>query len=58
MYCSHYIDRSKAARCLVASLVTQVVKDLPTMLETWVQSLGWEDPPLGKGMTTHSSVLA
>ena len=36
-----------------ASLVVQVVKNLPAMLETWVQSLGWEDP-LEKGMATHS----
>ena len=34
-----------------------VVKDLPAMQETWVQSLGWEDP-LEEGMATHSSVLA
>ena len=32
-------------------------KDLPIMWETWVQSLGWEDP-LEKGMVTHSSILA
>ena len=40
-----------------ASLVTQLVKNLPTMLETWVQSLGWEDP-LEKEKATHSSILA
>ena len=34
-----------------------MVKNLPAMPETWVQSLGWEDP-LEKGMTTHSSILA
>ena len=39
------------------SLVAQTVKRLPTMLETRVQSLGWEDP-LEKGMATHSSILA
>ena len=39
-----------------ASLVAQLVKDLPAMWETWVQSLGWEDP-LEKGMGTHSSIL-
>ena len=33
------------------------VKNLPTMQETWVQSMGWEDPP-EKGMATRSSVLA
>ena len=37
------------------SLVTQTVKNMPAMLETWVQSLGWEDP-LEEGMTTHSSI--
>ena len=40
-----------------ASLVAQLVKNLPAMWETWVQSLGWEDP-LEKGKFTHSSVLA
>ena len=39
------------------SLVAQTVKSLPTMLETWVQSLGQEDP-LEKELATHSSVLA
>ena len=34
-----------------------MVKHLPTMWETWVQSLGWEDP-LEKGMATYSSILA
>ena len=42
---------------LVAFLVAQMVKNLPTMQETWVQSLGWEDP-LEKEMATHSSILA
>ena len=32
-------------------------KNLPAMWETWVRSLGWEDP-LEKGMATHSSILA
>ena len=40
-----------------ASLVAQMVKNLPAGWETWVQSLGWEDL-LEKGMVTHSSVLA
>ena len=40
-----------------ASLVTQLVKNLPEMRETWVRSLGWEDP-LEKGKATHSSILA
>ena len=42
---------------LVASLVNQRVKRLPTMWETWVRSLGQEDP-LEKEMATHSSTLA
>ena len=40
-----------------ASLVAQRIKCLPAMLETWIQSLGWEDP-LEKEMATHSSILA
>ena len=40
-----------------ASLVAQMVKNLPAMQETWVRSLGWEDP-LEEGMATHSSILA
>ena len=39
-----------------ASLVAQLVKNSPAMQETWVQSLGWEDP-LEKGKVTHSSIL-
>ena len=39
-----------------ASLVAQLVKNPPEMRETWVQSLGWEDP-LEKGKATHSSSL-
>ena len=39
-----------------ASLVAQLVKNLPAMQETWVQSLGWEDP-LEEGMATHSNIL-
>ena len=39
-----------------ASLMSQTVKP-PAMRETWVQSLGWEDP-LEKGMATHSNILA
>ena len=38
-------------------LVVQSVKNLPAMWETWVRSLGWEDP-LEEGMATHSSILA
>ena len=40
-----------------ASLVLQMVKNLPAVLETWVPSLGWEDS-LEEGMATHSSILA
>ena len=40
-----------------ASLVAQMVKNLPAAQETWIQSLGWKDP-LEKGMATHSSILA
>ena len=42
---------------LRAPLVAQLVKNLPAMQETWVRSLGWEDP-LEKGKATHSSILA
>ena len=37
--------------------LAQTVKNLPAMQETWVQSLGWEDPQ-EKGMAPHSSILA
>ena len=40
-----------------ASLMVQLVKNLPATQETWVRSLGWEDP-LENGMATHSSILA
>ena len=40
-----------------ASLVDQAVNNPPAIEETWVQSLGWEDP-LEEGMATHSSILA
>ena len=41
----------------MTSLVVQMVRSLPTMQETAVQFLGWEDP-LEEGMSTHSSILA
>ena len=44
-------------RSPLSSLLAQMVKLLPTMRETWVQSLGWEDL-LEKEMSTHSSILA
>ena len=40
-----------------ASLVAQLVKNLPAVQETWVRSLGWEDP-LEKEMAAHYSILA
>ena len=50
----HYIAGWAKTR---ASLVAQLVKNLPKMRETWVQFLGWEDP-LEKGKSTHSSIPA
>ena len=47
--CKHF-------RLSLASLLAQMVKNLPVMLETWVQSLGWEDP-LEQVMATHSNIL-
>ena len=41
----------------MASLVVLTVKHLPAMRETWVRSLGWEDP-VEEGVATHSSTLA
>ena len=52
-YCFHL----SFAKYPWASLVGQRLKRLPAMWETWVQSLGWEDP-LEKEMATHSSILA
>ena len=43
--------------CGDASMVAQMVKNLPTMRETWDRSLDWEDP-LEKEMATHFSILA
>ena len=40
-----------------ASLIAQLVMNPPAMQETWVQSMGWEDP-LEKGKATHSSILS
>ena len=42
---------------MLATNGAQTVKNLPAIQETWVQSLGWEDP-LEKGRATHSSILA
>ena len=40
-----------------SSLVAQLVKNPPAMRETWILSLGWEDP-LEKGKANHSNILA
>jgi len=42
---------------MLATNGAQMVKNLPAIQETWVRSLGWEDP-LEKGRATHSSILA
>ena len=47
----------KHCQYLWASLMAQLVNNLSAMQETWVRSLGWEDP-LEKGKATHSSILA
>ena len=52
-----YLRHSTVYENLRASLVAQMVKNLPAMWETQVWSLSWEDP-LEKGMTPHSSILA
>ena len=41
--------------CKSATVVAQMVRNLPAVWETWVRSLGWEDP-LEEGMATHSSI--
>ena len=51
------ISKSWQECCCWASLVAQMVKNLPVIQETWVWSLGWEDP-LEKGKSTHSIILA
>ena len=51
---NYYIAQNREYR---ASLLAQTVKRLPAMQETWVQSLGREDPP-EKEMSTHSSIIA
>ena len=52
-------ENSHLLLCLVqiASLVVQMIKNLPATQEIWVPSLGWADP-LEKRMATHSSILA
>ena len=51
------LSSSSSSSIYEASLVAQLVKNSPTMQETWERSLGWEDP-LEKGKATHSSILA
>ena len=50
-------DEMNALQYSWAYLVAQLVKNPPAMWETWVQSLGWEDP-LENRTATHSSILA
>ena len=52
-----YLQNNARSHVYWASLVAQMVKNLRTMQETWVRSLGWEDS-LKKGMATHFSILA
>ena len=60
---SHYlgllfaVDEIRSSVRSWSSLVAQMVKNLSAMQETWVQSLGWEDP-LEEDMVTHSGILA
>ena len=51
------LDFADGSNKLTLSLVTQMVKNLPAMQETWILYLGQEDS-LGKGMATHSSIFA
>ena len=53
----HVFSLLRHFTAFLASLVAQLVKNLPAMWGTWVRSLGWEDP-LEKGKVTHSSILA
>ena len=52
-----YYSIIKSYEVLTASQVVQMVKNLPAVQETWLRSLGWEDP-LEKEMAMHSSILA
>ena len=53
------LNKSKKLNMEIAGYtkLAPMVKNLPAMQETWIQSLGWEGP-LGKEMATHSSILA
>ena len=57
LWCLLYLQNKNVLLEQRASLVAQRLKRWPTMQETWVPSLGWEDP-LEKEMATHSSTLA
>ena len=50
--------REDYCRLIICIPPAQLVKNPPAMQETWVRSLGWEDPNLEKGTPTHSSILA
>ena len=54
---SQRVRHNRVTFTIWASLVAQLLKNLPAMRETWVRSLGWEDP-LEKWKATHSSILA
>ena len=51
------LNDAMSTQPVIASLVAEMIKNLPAMKETWVQSLGCEDP-LEKKLATHSSILA
>ena len=52
-----FVKKGPSILCWGAFLVAQLVKNPPETWETWVRSLGWDDP-LEKGMATHFSILA
>ena len=54
---SRDLERTLKERWYLSWFVAQLIKNPPSMWETWVRSLGWEDP-LEKGKATHSSMLA
>ena len=56
--CNRNSPKARALLCSISSslMVSQMVKNLPAIQETWVRSLGREDPP-EKEMATHSSIL-
>ena len=49
-------DRTTTRKCHIQQEPKEMVKNPPAMQETWVRSLGWEDP-LEKGKATHSSIM-